>query len=67
MFAGEVTKRSGGEIKADVYPDSSLIKFGAQFSAMRKGALGIDLFPLPPAAVEYPKPISADAGPGLGL
>ncbi len=55
MFAAEVTKRSGGEIKADVYPNSSLIKVNAQFSAMRKGALDISLFPLPYAGGELPE------------
>ena len=47
MFAAEVAKRSGGEIAADIYPNSSLIKTNAQFSAMRKGALDISLYPMP--------------------
>ena len=47
MFAAEVAKRSGDDIKADIYPNSSLIKTNAQFSAMRKGALDISLYPLP--------------------
>ena len=46
MFAAEVTKRSGGEIAAEIYPNSSLIKTNAQFSAMRKGALDMSLYPL---------------------
>src|SRR6059058_2402351 len=46
MFAAEVTKRSGGEIAAEIYPNSSLIKTNAQFSAMRKGALDISLYPI---------------------
>jgi TRAP-type C4-dicarboxylate transport system substrate-binding protein len=46
VFAAEVAKRSGGEIAAEVYPNSSLIKTNAQFSAMRKGALDISLYPL---------------------
>jgi TRAP-type C4-dicarboxylate transport system substrate-binding protein len=29
MFAAEVTKRSGGEIAAEIYPNSSLIKTNA--------------------------------------
>src|SRR6202048_603443 len=45
-FADEVAKRSGGEIAAEIYPNSSLIKTNAQFSAMRKGALDISLVPL---------------------
>jgi TRAP-type C4-dicarboxylate transport system substrate-binding protein len=55
VFAAEVTKRSGGEITADVYPNASLIKVNAQFSAMRKGALDLSLFPLPYAGGEVPE------------
>jgi TRAP-type C4-dicarboxylate transport system substrate-binding protein len=54
MFAAEVAKRSGGEIAAVVYPNSSLMKTHAQFSAMRKGALDISLYPLPYAGSELP-------------
>src|SRR6202049_4687290 len=55
VFAAEVAKRSGGEIAAEVYPNSSLIKNNAQFSAMRKGALDISLYPLPYAGGELPE------------
>ncbi len=55
MFAAEVAKRSGGDIAAEVYPNSSLIKTNAQFSAMRKGALDISLYPLPYAGGELPE------------
>ncbi|WP_298254189.1 TRAP transporter substrate-binding protein DctP [Bradyrhizobium sp.] len=54
-FAAELAKRTGGEITADVYPNSSLIKTKAQFSAMRKGALDISLYPLPYAGGELPE------------
>jgi TRAP-type C4-dicarboxylate transport system substrate-binding protein len=54
-FAAEVAKRSGGEMVAEVYPNSSLIKTNAQFSAMRKGALDISLYPLPYAGGEMPE------------
>jgi TRAP-type C4-dicarboxylate transport system substrate-binding protein len=54
-FAAEVAKRSGGELVAEVYPNSSLIKTNAQFSAMRKGALDISLYPLPYAGGEMPE------------
>jgi TRAP-type C4-dicarboxylate transport system substrate-binding protein len=47
MFAAEVAKRSKGDIAAEIYPNSSLIKTNAQFSAMRKGALDISLYPMP--------------------
>jgi TRAP-type C4-dicarboxylate transport system substrate-binding protein len=55
MFAAEVAKRSGGELAAEVYPNSSLIKTNAQFSAMRKGALDISLYPMPYAGGELPE------------
>lgn len=55
MFAQEVTKRSGGEIVGEIYPNSSLIKTNAQFSAMRKGALDISLYPMPYAGGELPE------------
>ena len=55
VFAQEVAKRSGGEIAAEIYPNSSLIKTNAQFSAMRKGALDISLYPLPYAGGELPE------------
>ena len=55
MFAAEVSKRSGGEIAAEVYPNSSLIKTNAQFSAMRKGALDLSLYPMPYAGGELPE------------
>src|SRR5436190_2959618 len=55
VFAAEVSKRSGGDITTEIYPNSSLIKTNAQFSAMRKGALDISLYPLPYAGGELPK------------
>ena len=45
-FATEVGKRTNGALKASVYAGSSLMKTNAQFSAMRKGALDMSLFPL---------------------
>ena len=55
VFAAEVAKRSGGEIAAEIYPNSSLIKTNAQFAAMRKGALDISLYPMPYAGGELPE------------
>jgi TRAP-type C4-dicarboxylate transport system substrate-binding protein len=55
MFAAEVAKRSGGDIAADIYANSSLIKTNAQFSAMRKGALDISLYPMAYAGGELPE------------
>jgi TRAP-type C4-dicarboxylate transport system substrate-binding protein len=45
-FAVEVEKRTNGALKASVYPGSSLMKTNAQFSALRKGALDMSLYPL---------------------
>lgn len=45
-FAQEVEKRSNGAMKFQIYPGSSLMKVNAQFSALRKGALDISLFPV---------------------
>ena len=55
VFAAEVAKRSGGELAAEIYPNSSLIKTNAQFAAMRKGALDISLYPMPYAGGELPE------------
>ncbi|MCG6203621.1 TRAP transporter substrate-binding protein DctP [Rhodopseudomonas sp. HC1] len=55
MFAAEISKRSGGELVGEVYPGSSLIKTNAQFSAMRKGALDLSLYPMPYAGGEVPE------------
>src|SRR5258708_27750551 len=55
MFAQEVAKRSGGEISAEIYPNSSLIKTNAPFSAMRKGALAISPYPVPHARRAFPE------------
>ena len=46
MFAAEVEKRTGGVVRGDVYANSSLMKTQAQFSALRKGALDMTLYPL---------------------
>jgi len=45
-FAQEVEKRTGGALKFDIYPNSSLIKVNSQFSALRRGALDLSLVPL---------------------
>ena len=45
-FAAEVEKRTNGSLKFEVYPGSSLMKTVAQFSALRKGALDMSLYPL---------------------
>jgi TRAP-type C4-dicarboxylate transport system substrate-binding protein len=55
MFAAEIAKRSGGDLIGEVYANSSLIKTNAQFSAMRKGALDLSLYPMPYAGGELPE------------
>ena len=54
-FAALIQERSKGTMTADIYPGSSLMKTNAQFSAMRKGALDISLYPLPYAGGELPE------------
>ena len=39
-------KRTDGSLKFEIYPGSSLMKTVAQFSALRKGALDMSLYPL---------------------
>ena len=55
QFAAAVERQSGGELKFEIYPNSSLLKTNAQYSAMRKGALDLALIPLPYAAGEIPE------------
>ncbi len=45
-FALDIEKRTGGSLTVQVYPNSSLMKTLAQFSAVRKGALDLSLVPL---------------------
>jgi TRAP-type C4-dicarboxylate transport system substrate-binding protein len=54
-FALELEKRTGGELAAQVYPNSSLMKTVAQFSAMRKGVLDMSLYPISYAGGEAPE------------
>jgi TRAP-type C4-dicarboxylate transport system substrate-binding protein len=54
-FAADIDKQSNGALKAAVYPGSSLMKTNAQFSALRKGALDISLYPLSYAGGEVPE------------
>jgi TRAP-type C4-dicarboxylate transport system substrate-binding protein len=46
IFAQEVEKKTNGALKFEIYPGSSLMKTNSQFSAMRKGALDLSLYPL---------------------
>jgi TRAP-type C4-dicarboxylate transport system substrate-binding protein len=51
-FAQDISKRTNGALVGEVYPNSSLMKTNAQFSAMRKGALDMSLYPMPYAGGE---------------
>jgi TRAP-type C4-dicarboxylate transport system substrate-binding protein len=54
-FAAEVTKRTNGELAFEIYPGASLMKTVAQFSALRRGALDLSLYPLAYAGGEVPE------------
>ena len=54
-FAAEIEKRTNGALTGQVYPNSSLMKTVAQFSALRKGALDLSLYPLAYAGGEVPE------------
>jgi TRAP-type C4-dicarboxylate transport system substrate-binding protein len=54
-FALEIGSRTKGALTAEVYPNSSLVKTNAQFSALRRGALDLTLYPLAYAGGEVPE------------
>ena len=54
-FAASVEKRTNGELGFEFYPGSSLMKTVAQFSALRRGALDMSLYPLAYAGGEVPE------------
>jgi TRAP-type transport system periplasmic protein len=54
VFARDAEKATNGALKFDIYANSSLMKTNAQFSAMRKGALDMSLYPLAYAGGEVP-------------
>ena len=45
-FAAEVTQRTKGELKFEIYPGGSLVKAKEQFDALSRGALDMTLYPL---------------------
>jgi TRAP-type C4-dicarboxylate transport system substrate-binding protein len=63
-FGMEVEKRTKGALKFQVYPGSSLMKTNAQFSALRKGALDLSLYPIPYAGGEVAE-LNIGLMPGL--
>ena len=54
-FGAELEKRTNGGVQVHIYPNSSLMKTLAQFSAVRKGALDMSLVPLSYAGGEVPE------------
>jgi TRAP-type C4-dicarboxylate transport system substrate-binding protein len=54
-FGAELEKRTNGAVVVQIYPNSSLMKTVAQFSAVRKGALDLSLYPISYAGGEYPE------------
>jgi TRAP-type C4-dicarboxylate transport system substrate-binding protein len=63
-FASEIERRTNGALTFEIYPNSSLMKTNAQFSAMRKGALDMSLIPLNYAGGEVPE-VNIGLMPGL--
>ena len=64
-FAPEIEKRTDGSLVAQVYPNSSLMKTVAQFSAVRKGALDMSFYPISYAGGEFAETqYRPDAGSG---
>jgi TRAP-type transport system periplasmic protein len=64
QFAAELEKRTSGEIVSQIYPNSSLMKTVAQFSALRKGALDLSLYPISYAGGEFAE-LNIGLMPGL--
>ncbi|WP_216851020.1 TRAP transporter substrate-binding protein DctP [Acidisphaera sp. L21] len=54
-FAAAVQEKTGGSLSFEIYPGSSLMKTVAQFSALRRGALDMSLYPLAYAGGEIPE------------
>ena len=54
-FAAAVQEKTGGSLSFEIYPGSSLMKTVAQFSALRRGALDLSLYPLAYAGGEMPE------------
>ena len=63
-FAKELETRTKGSIVGQVYPNSSLMKTVAQFSAVRKGVLDVSLYPISYAGGEFAE-LNIGLMPGL--
>jgi len=55
QFAAEVEKKTGGSLKIEIYPGSSLMKTKSQFGALRKGTLDMSVLPLAYGGGEVPE------------
>ena len=53
-FAAEVAQKTGGSLKIEIYPGSSLMKAKSQFGALRKGTLDMSVLPLAYGGGEVP-------------
>jgi TRAP-type C4-dicarboxylate transport system substrate-binding protein len=63
-FAADLEKGTNGALAAQVYPNSSLMKTVAQFSAVRKGVLDLSLYPVSYAGGEFAE-LNIGLMPGL--
>jgi TRAP-type C4-dicarboxylate transport system substrate-binding protein len=54
-FAADVQARTKGSLAFEIYPNSSLMKTAAQFSALEHSALDLSLYPLAYAGGEVPE------------
>ena len=64
VFARDLEKKTNGAVAAQIYPNSSLMKTVAQFSAVRKGALDLSLYPISYAGGEFAE-LNIGLMPGL--
>jgi TRAP-type transport system periplasmic protein len=63
-FAVGLEAKTNGELGAQVYPNSSMMKTVAQFAALRKGVLDLSLYPISYAGGEFAE-LNIGLMPGL--
>ena len=63
-FAVDLEAKTNGELGAQVYPNSSMMKTVAQFAALRKGVLDLSLYPISYAGGEFAE-LNIGLMPGL--
>ncbi|HET7629406.1 MAG TPA: TRAP transporter substrate-binding protein DctP [Bacillales bacterium] len=54
-FAEKVEEKSGGSVKVQIYPSSSLVKSKAQYDAMLNGSIDMSVYPLDYAGGKVPQ------------